>query len=476
MSEYDNIDLVVLGGGPGGYTAAFRAADLGLSVLLVEKEERLGGVCLNVGCIPSKTLLHAAKIIEQSRQLEGKGLSFDPPRVDTAALGAHRDEVVGKLTGGLAGLARARKVKILKGTGTLTGPRSLLVDTGGGTVEVPFKNLIIAVGSRPFRLPNLPEDPRIWDSTDALALRSIPKRFLILGGGIIGLEMATVYRALGSEISVVEMKDQLIPPADADLVKPLYRKLKKEYKEILLSTQVTGVTAGPEGLKAAMNGPDGEILREYDAILVAVGRRSNGDLIGAEAAGLVPDRRALLQVNEKMETSVPGIYAIGDVTGDPMLAHRAVHQGKTAAEVIAGHKAAFTPLTVPSVAYTHPEIAWMGLTERQAREQGIPYERAEFPWAASGRALSVLASEGFTKVLFDPETRRILGAGIIGENAGELISEAVLALEMGADWTDISLTIHPHPTLSETFGLAAELAEGTITDIQNPGARKAGGK
>ncbi|MFA6504924.1 MAG: dihydrolipoyl dehydrogenase [Treponemataceae bacterium] len=465
MSDFDAVDVVVLGGGPGGYTAAFRAADLGLSVMIVEQDDRLGGVCLNVGCIPSKTLLHAAGLIEKTRHFEGKGLSFSPPKVDLSALAAHKDDVVGKLTTGLSALAEARKVRILRGKGTLADKRTLSVETSAGPVSVPFRNLIIAVGSRPFRLPDLPDDQRIWDSTDALALKTIPKRFLIIGGGIIGLEMATVYHALGSEITVVEMKDQLIPPADADLVKPLYRKLKKEFADIFLSTQVTKVVAGKGGLSVTMKGSGAEMVKEYDALLVAVGRRSNGDSIQAEKAGLEIDKRAILSVNERMETSVPGIYAIGDVTGEPMLAHKATHQGKTAAEVIAGHKAAFTPLTIPSVAYTHPELAWMGLTEREAKEKGIAYKRAEFPWAASGRALSALASEGFTKALFDIGTGRILGAGIVGENAGELISEAVLALEMGADFRDIALTIHPHPTLAETFAFAAEIADGSITDI-----------
>jgi dihydrolipoamide dehydrogenase len=465
MSDYAKYDVVVLGGGPGGYTAAFRAADLGLAVLVVEEADRLGGVCLNVGCIPSKTLLHAAGLVEKTAHFAGKGLTFPPPVLDLAALAAHKDGVVGKLTGGLSALAKARKIDVLTGRGVLSSSRSLSVRTGKETVELPFKNLIVAVGSRPFRLPGLPEDPRIWDSTDALALKAIPKRFLIVGGGIIGLEMATVYRALGSEISVVEMKDQLVPPADADLVKPLHRKLKKEFADILLSTQVTKVSAGTSGLSVTMSGSAGETTREYDAILVAVGRRSNGDSVEAEKAGLSIDKRGFIAVNERMETGVPGIYAIGDVVGEPMLAHKATHQGKVAAEVIAGHPAAFTPLTIPSVAYTHPELAWMGLTEREAKEKGIPYERAEFPWAASGRALSALAGEGFTKALFDPETKRILGAGIVGENAGELISEAVLARELGADYRDIGLSIHPHPTLAETFGFAAEVAEGSITDI-----------
>lgn len=468
MSEFDSVDVVVLGGGPGGYTAAFRAADLGLSVLIVEQDERLGGVCLNVGCIPSKTLLHAAGLVEKTRHFEGKGLSFAPPKVDLPALAAHRDEVVGKLTSGLAALAAARKVRILRGRGRFLDNRTLSVETGTGPVPVPFQSLIVSVGSRPFRLPDLPEDPRIWDSTDALALKTIPKRFLIIGGGIIGLEMATVYGALGSEITVVEMKDQLVPPADADLVKPLFRKLKKEFLDIFLSTQVTKVVAGTGGLAVTMKGSAGEIVREYDALLVAVGRRSNGDSIDAEKAGLKIDRRAFIPVNERMETSVPGIYAIGDVVGEPMLAHKATHQGKTAAEAIAGHKAAFTPLTIPSVAYTHPEIAWAGLTEREAKEKGIAYKRAEFPWAASGRALSALASDGFTKALFDGGTGRILGAGIVGENAGELIAEAALAIEMGADYRDIGLTVHAHPTLAETFAFAAEIADGSITDILNP--------
>ena len=465
MSDYENTDVVVLGGGPGGYTAAFRAADLGLSVLLVEREEQLGGVCLNVGCIPSKTLLYAASLIEKTAHFSGKGLTFAPPAIDLAALSTHRSSVVSNLTKGLSALAKKRKVQILRGTGTFRDAHNLDVLTAEGTINVPFKNLIVSVGSRPFKIPNLPDDPRIWDSTDALALKFVPKRFLIVGGGIIGLEMATVYRALGSEITVVEMKDQLIPPADADLVKPLFRKLKKEFTDILLSTQLVSVVSADSGLMVTMKGASGEIAREYDAILVAVGRRSNADSIGAEKAGLAIDKRSFITVNERMETGIPGIYAIGDVTGEPMLAHKATHQGKTAVEVIAGHPAAFTPKTIPSVAYTHPELAWMGLTEREATEKGIKFTRTEFPWAASGRALSSLASEGFTKALFDTETGRIIGAGIVGDNAGELISEAVLALEMGADFRDLSLTIHPHPTLSETVAFAAEIANGSLTDM-----------
>ncbi len=468
MTEYDNYDVVVLGGGPGGYTAAFRAADLGLSVLLVEREERLGGVCLNVGCIPSKTLLYAAGLIEKTLTFSGKGVTFAPPVIDIVALGAHRNEVVSKLTDGLSALAKARKITVLRGIGSLASAHELRVETVNGAVTVPFKNLIVSVGSRPSKLPNFPDDERIWDSTDALALKFIPKRLLIIGGGIIGLEMATVYHALGSKITVVEMKDQLIPPADADLVKPLYRKLKKEFEDILLSTQVTDVKAGTAGLEVTFKGASGEKISQYDAILVAVGRRSNADSINIQKAGIELDKRSFIEVNERMETGVSGIYAIGDVTGEPMLAHKATHQAKTAAEVIAGHPAAFAALTIPSVAYTHPEIAWMGLTEREAAEKNIAFSRAEFPWAASGRALSSLASAGFTKALFDPDTDRLLGAGIVGDNAGELIAEAVLALEMGADYRDISLTVHAHPTLSETFAFAAEIADGSITDILNP--------
>ena len=462
-------EVVVLGAGPGGYTAAFRAADLGKQVLLIEKYAVLGGVCLNVGCIPSKALLHVARVINESEEIAQHGMTFGKPKIDVDQIRAWKESVVAKLTGGLAGLAKQRKVQVVQGEAKFATPNSLVVATAEGNKTISFDHAVIAAGSSVTRIPGLPyDDPRIIDSTGALQLQDVPKRMLIVGGGIIGLEMATVYDALGSKISVVELADGLIPGADRDLVRPLQKRIEKRYEAIYLKTKISKIEAQKNGLKVTFEGEQAPEPQLYDRVLLAVGRRPNGRDIGAEAAGVAVNERGFIPVDKQMRTNVPHIFAIGDIVGEPMLAHKAVHEGKVAAEVIAGHKVFFEPLTIPSVAYTDPEIAWMGLTETQAKAQGIEYEKANFPWAASGRALSIGRDEGTTKLLLDPKTRRILGAGIVGANAGELIAEAVLALEMGADMEDIGLTIHPHPTLSETLGFAAEMAEGSITDLMAP--------
>jgi dihydrolipoamide dehydrogenase len=462
-------EVLVLGAGPGGYTAAFRAADLGKQVVLVEKFAILGGVCLNVGCIPSKALLHVAKVISEAEEVAHHGVTFAKPKIDIDKIRGWKESVINKLTGGLSALAKQRKVQVVQGTAKFTSPNHLEVATKDGNKTISFDSAIIAAGSSVARIPGFPyDDPRIIDSTGALALQDVPKRMLIIGGGIIGLEMATVYDALGSKISVVELMDQLMPGADKDLVRPLHKRIEKRYEAIYLKTKVSKIEAQKGGLKVTFEGEQAPEPQLYDRVLMAVGRRPNGRDIGADAAGVTVNERGFIPVNQQMRTNVPHIYAIGDIVGDPMLAHKATHEGKVAAEVIAGHHAAFEPMTIPSVAYTDPEIAWMGLTETQAKAQGIAYEKAGFPWAASGRALSIGREEGSTKLLLDPSTRRILGAGIVGVNAGELIAEAVLALEMGADMEDIGLTIHPHPTLSETLGFAAEMAEGTITDLIAP--------
>jgi dihydrolipoamide dehydrogenase len=462
-------EVVVLGAGPGGYTAAFRAADLGKQVVLIEKYASLGGVCLNVGCIPSKALLHVAKVISEAEEVSEHGVTFGKPKIDINKIRSWKESVIGKLTGGLGGLAKQRKVQVVQGVGKFSSANSIVVSTKDGNKTITFDNCIVAAGSSVARIPGFPyDDPRIIDSTGALALQDIPKRMLIIGGGIIGLEMATVYDALGSKISVVELMDQLIPGADKDLVKPLHNRIAKRYEAIYLKTKVSKIEAKKEGMFVTFEGDNAPAPQLYDRVLMAVGRRPNGREINAETAGLTVNERGFIPVDKQQRTNVPGIYAIGDIVGDPMLAHKAVHEGKVAAEVIAGHKASFDALTIPSVAYTDPEISWMGLTETQAKAQGIKYEKASFPWAASGRALSVAREEGLTKVLYDPETMRILGSGIVGVNAGELLAESVLALEMGADMQDLALTIHPHPTLSETIGFAAEIAEGSITDLYMP--------
>lgn len=467
MASENSYDLVVLGGGPGGYTAAFRAADLGLSVCLVEQASRLGGVCLNVGCIPSKTLLHGAMVIEEAAAAAEFGISFAAPKIDLDQFRQHKTAIIDQLTGGLDKLCTARKIRRIQGKGRFDSPHRLIVTGEDGAVEVHFTNAIIATGSHPFKLPGLPDDPRIWDSSDALALRTIPKRLLIIGGGIIGLEMAQIYSALGTEITIVEMLDQLIPPADKDLVQPLFLKLKKKYR-ILTKTKVANLVAGETGITADLTSGANTTTAEFDAVLVAVGRRPNSDSFGRENIGLDLNERGFVTVDAQQRTAVANIYAIGDLVGEPMLAHKATHQGKVAAEVIAGHQVAFEPRTIPSVAYTNPEIAWMGLTEKDAKAANIEYEKGKFPWGASGRALSAGAGAGVTKVLFAKDTGRIIGAGICGMNAGELIHEAVLALEMGADAEDISRTVHAHPTLAETFAFAAEIVDGSITDVLPP--------
>ena len=460
-------EVVVLGAGPGGYTAAFRAADLGKQVVLIEKHASLGGVCLNVGCIPSKALLHVAKVITEAEEVSHHGVTFGKPKIDIDGIRGWKESVISKSTGGLAQLAKQRKVQVVQGVAKFTSPNSIEVETAEGKKVVTFDNAIVAAGSSVARIPGFPyDDPRIIDSTGALALKDVPKRMLVIGGGIIGLEMATVYDALGTKISVVELMDQIMPGADKDMVKPLHTRIAKRYEAIMLKTKVTKIEATKAGLKVTFEGEQAPAEPQvYDKVLMAVGRRPNGREINAEAAGLIVNERGFIPVDKQQRTNVPHIFAIGDIVGDPMLAHKAVHEGKVAAENIAGHKAFFEPLTIPSVAYTDPEVAWMGLTETQAQAKGIAFEKASFPWVASGRAGSVGRPEGATKILLDPQSRRILGMGIVGVNAGELIAEGVLALEMGADMEDIGLTIHPHPTLSETLCFAAEVAEGTITDI-----------
>jgi dihydrolipoamide dehydrogenase len=462
-------DVVVLGAGPGGYTAAFRAADLGKRVVLIERYPVLGGVCLNVGCIPSKALLHVAKVVTETEETKHLGVTFGTPRIEIDKLRRWKESIIGKLTKGLTVLARQRKVEVLQGTGKFTTPNMILVKTPNGEKTVSFEYCIVAAGSSVTRIPGLLQnDPRIMDSTGALKLEDIPKRMLIIGGGVIGLEMATVYDALGCKISVVELMDQLIPGADTDLIKPLHRRMQKRYEAIYLKTKVTKIKAQENGLKVTFEGENSPETQIYDRILVAVGRRPNGHDIDAENAGINVTNDGFIPVDKQLRTNVPHIFGIGDIVGEPMLAHKATYEGKLAAEIITGQKAAFDARTIPSVAYTDPEIAWMGLTETEAKKQGIEYEKTSFPWAASGRAISMGRDEGMTKLLLDRNTRRLLGAGMVGVNAGELISETVMALEMGADMADISLTIHPHPTLSETIFFAAEIAEGSITDLYLP--------
>jgi len=466
-------EVLVLGAGPGGYTAAFRAADLGKKVVLVERHASLGGVCLNVGCIPSKALLHAARIITEAEEGAHIGLTFAQPKIELDGVRKFKDGVVAKLTKGLAGLARARKVTVVEGKAQFASPHSLAVETKEGRKVVSFDHCIIAAGSQSAKIPGFPyDDARLMDSTGALELKEIPKRLLIIGGGIIGLEMATVYDALGARVSVVEFMDRLIPGADPDIVKPLARRIEKRYEKIMLKTKVARIEAGAKGLTAHFESADGgagPAPETYDRILLAVGRRPNGKNIGCDKAGVTVNERGWIPVDRQMRTNVPHIFAIGDIVGEPMLAHKATHEGKLAAEVIAGishHQ--WEARTIPSVAYTDPEVAWMGLSEPEAKAQGIEYDKAVFPWAASGRALGMAREEGLTKVLYARDTKRILGAGIVGVNAGELIAETVLALEMGADAEDIGLTIHPHPTLSETVFFGAEIAEGSITDMMPP--------
>ena len=466
-------EVVVLGSGPGGYTAAFRAADLGKKVVLIERNPTLGGVCLNVGCIPSKALLHAAKVITEAEEMAGHGIAFDTPVVDLDKLRGWKDSVVKQLTGGLSGLAKGRKVQVVTGYGRFTGPNMIEVERDGAKTSVSFDQCIIAAGSEPVTLPFIPhDDPRVIDSTGALELDGIPERMLVLGGGIIGLEMACVYDALGTRITVVELMDQIIPGADKDIVKPLHKRIEGRYENILLKTRVTDVKAGDDGLTVTFEDEKGATTADtFDRLLVAVGRRPNGKLIGAEAAGVAVDERGFIAVDSQQRTNVPHIFAIGDVVGQPMLAHKAVHEGKVAAEVAAGQNRHFDARVIPSVAYTDPEVAWVGVTEAQARAEGRKIGKGVFPWAASGRSLSLGRSEGITKVIFDEADDRVIGACIVGPNAGDLIAEVALAIEMGADAVDLGHTIHPHPTLSETVNFAAEMFEGTITDLIPPKKR-----
>jgi dihydrolipoamide dehydrogenase len=461
--------VVVLGSGPGGYSAAFRAADLGLDVIMVEQYSSLGGVCLNVGCIPSKALLHVAEVINESKHAENLGVSFGSVSYDLDKVRAYKESVVGKLVSGVSGMAKSRKVQVVQGYGSFVDDRHLQVTNGTEQTLIEFDHAIIAAGSSSVKLPFIPEDPRIFDSTGALELKSVPARLLVIGGGIIGLEMATVYQALGTKVTVVEFADQLIPAADKDLVN-VYSRHNKDTFEVLLSTKVEAVTAKPDALYVKFSTATEE--RSFDAILVAVGRTPNGKKIAAEKAGIAVDERGFIGVNKYLQTNVPHILAIGDIVGQPMLAHKASHEGHAAAEVIAGHRHEFSPLAIPSIAYTNPEIAWVGLTEKEAKQKGINYKTAVYPWTASGRALSADRSEGKTKLIYDPVSDRLLGAGIVGIHAGELLGELTLALEFNASVEDIALTIHAHPTLHESVGLAAELAGGTITDLPNPAAVK----
>jgi dihydrolipoamide dehydrogenase len=461
-------ELVVIGAGPGGYTAAFRAADLGLDVILIERSPTLGGVCLNVGCIPSKALLHAAKVIDDAQAMAEHGVTFGKPEIDAFKLRDWKNEVIGKLTGGLSSMAKQRKVRVIQASAHFVSAQRLELDNDE---TVDFKQCIIAVGSEPFMLPGLPDDPRIVDSTGALELAPLPRRLLVVGGGIIGLEMACVYSSLGTDVSVVELTDSLMPGTDPDLLRPFMKMIKPRYEAIHVSTKVTGMRATVPGIEVSFEGDKAPSVGVYDRVLVAIGRKSNGGLVGAEKAGVNVDERGIIAVDNQMRTNIPHIFAIGDLAGGPMLAHKATHEAKVAAEVAAGEKSYFDARTIPSVAYTDPEIAWVGLTELEAKEQGIEYEKGQFPWAASGRALALGRAEGFTKLLFDKKTKQVLGGAVVGPNAGDLIAEIGLAVEMGADAADVSLTIHPHPTLSETVALAAEAFEGTLTDLYIPKRR-----
>ena len=462
-------EVLVLGSGPGGYTAAFRAADLGKKVVLVERYPTLGGVCLNVGCIPSKALLHAAKVIAEAREMGDHGLSFARPEIDLDKLADWKDGVVQRLTGGLAGLAKQRKVQVVQGVGKFVSANQLEVASANGRTTVGFEQAIIATGSEAIFLPFIPkDDPRVMDSTGALELDDVPERLLVLGGGIIGLEMATVYHELGSKITVVELLDQLIPGVDPDIIRPLHKRIEKLYENIFLATKVTDVKAGKNGLEVTFEGKQAPKTDSFDKVLVAVGRRPNGKSIGAEAAGVEVDAQGFIPVDRQQRTNVHHIFAIGDVVGQPMLAHKATHEAKVAAEVAAGRNSFFDVKCIPSVAYTDPEVAWAGVTETEAKKNGIKYGKGAFPWAASGRALGIARPEGLTKLLFDEATERVIGAGIVGPNAGDLIAEVALAIEMGADAADIGLTVHPHPTLSETVAFSAEAFEGTLTDLYLP--------
>jgi dihydrolipoamide dehydrogenase len=466
-------EVAVIGSGPGGYTAAFRAADLGKKVVLIERYESLGGVCLNVGCIPSKALLHTAQVINEASESSSIGVTFKKPKIDINGIRTNKNKIVSKLTSGIKALSKARKIQTVTGYGRFTSANSIAIENADGEVEtLEFEQCIIATGSSVTKIPAFPfDDPRVMDSTDALEMENIPKRLLIVGGGIIGLEMATVYNALGSEITVVELADQLIPSADKDIVNPLLKRIKKQYSNIFLSTKVNSIEPLKEGLKVGFEGKKAPEFDTFDKVLVSVGRSPNGKLIDVERAGIKVNDRGFIEVDRQMKTNVNNIYAIGDIVGQPMLAHKAVHEAKVAAQVICGHKSGFDALTIPSVAYTDPEIAWTGKTEKELKDEGINYDKGVFPWAASGRSLSIGRNEGISKALFDKNTGRIIGMGICGTNAGELIAESTLAIEMGCDMADIALTVHAHPTLSETTAFAAEMAEGTITDLMPPKKR-----
>ena len=464
-------DVAVLGSGPGGYTAAFRAADLGLKTVLIERYPSLGGVCLNVGCIPSKALLHVAKVISDTREAAAYGIEFGEPNIDRTRLLRWKDKILTRLTGGLKGLAGQRQVTLVQGAGQFVSPNRIAVATGDGTQDVEFDKAIIAVGSRPVSLPDCPDDARVMDSTGALALPDIPSRLLIIGGGIIGLEMAAVYHELGSRISVVELLDNLMTGADPDLVKPLHKRIARQYENIYLGTRVTGIRPEENAVVVGFSGPPAPSEDTFDRVLVAVGRHPNGKHIGADNAGINVDEQGFIPVDKQQRTNVANIFAVGDVTGVPMLAHKATHEGKVAAQVAAGMNSAFDARVIPSVAYTDPEVAWVGVTEAEAEQQGLKFGKGVFPWAASGRSLSLGRSEGLTKLLFDEQTRRVIGAGIVGSNAGDLIAEVALAIEMDCTAEDIGLTIHPHPTLAETVAGAAEMFEGTITDLYASGNR-----
>lgn len=473
MSKEIKAQVVVLGSGPAGYSAAFRCADLGLDTVLIEKYSTLGGVCLNVGCIPSKALLHVAKVIEEAKAMAEHGVVFGEPQTDINKIRVWKEKVITQLTGGLGGMAKMRKVNVVNGYGKFTGPNTIVVEGEDGQTTVNFDNAIVAAGSRPIELPFIPhEDPRIWDSTDALELKEVPEKMLVMGGGIIGLEMGTVYHALGSQIDVVEMFDQVIPAADKDIVKVFTKRIKKKFN-LMLETKVTAVEAKEDGIYVSMEGKKApaEPVR-YDAVLVAIGRVPNGKLIDAEKAGIEVDDRGFINVDKQMRTNVPHIHAIGDIVGQPMLAHKGVHEGHVAAEVISGKKHYFDPKVIPSIAYTEPEVAWVGKTEKEAKAEGINYEVATFPWAASGRAIASDCADGMTKMIFDKDTHRVIGGAIVGTNGGELLGEIGLAIEMGCDAEDIALTIHAHPTLHESVGLAAEVFEGSITDLPNAKAVK----
>lgn len=469
MSNDIQTEVVVLGSGPGGYTAAFRAADLGKKVTLIERYDNIGGVCLNVGCIPSKALLHAAKVIDEAHEMAAMGVDFGKPKIDAKKLADWKNKVVSRLTGGLKTLAKQRKVEIIQGVGQFISSNQIEVVGKDGKKVITFEQAIIAAGSRPVKLPFLPDDPRIIDSTGALELEETKCNMLVIGGGIIGLEMATVYQSLGSEITIVELMDQIIPGCDKDVVNPLYRRIQKRYKNILLKTKVTKVEAKKDGLWVTFEGENApEKPERFDRILCAVGRRPNGDQIAADKAGVKVDERGFIPVDKQLRTNVKTIFAIGDIAGNPMLAHKAIPEGRVAAEVIAGFKRSFDPACIPSVAYTDPEVAWVGMTETEAKAKGIQYGKGVFPWAASGRALSIGRDEGMTKLIIDEKTHRVIGGAAVGPNAGELMAEIGLAIEMGCDVEDVSLTIHPHPTLSETVAMAAEVYEGTITDLYLP--------